>query len=579
MLINLAPNRTQAYRPTPVPVRSDAPATTEQQPVDMVDMLPSNWQDIDTQEVVLPKSAPPKLHRPVIFLHGFNGSAERWSNVTDWLTSEDSGNKYGGILDAGKFDNIDPQANLFSLRLSRPFNSVEKNKAELKEAVEAVVKATGAEEVDLVVHSLGGLNSRAYLQDADEKVNKLVQLGTPNHGSQLANMEIFMRENFDYPVIPKTDDPEVRRVLEQLSVDKNDGDGNPKNPWLRSLNNDWDNQRGKADVMIVAGAGVPTLTGGPGITVFGDGVVTRRSAKMDGVENKTIWFKTHGGLQNSAKVMENVAKFLTGQPLAGDENLFDRPEDAVRAAQLLDKRATEESQETRTASAEEVKRAVRLPLLDPAFQLGLGLGVLSAILGGPRESLPLVEIALSSENSQNEVHADYDIDLQREQNPVIGSGSVNNTSFAEVANLKEGKVYWNSALNLKSSGLVMEVGEDEQSVLMRGLLGGVPTDLTLSIVKDDNGQMTGMRTTGTFNQEPYDVNSAIDLEGLIQGGAQHNSDMHVTGLVNGENLARTYQVNVKRNKGDLELSAHHQPNTEDQQMVGVDVKVKQRPSA
>ena len=230
-------------------------------------------------------------------------------------------------------------------------------------------------------------------------------------------------------------------------------------------------------------------------------------------------------------------------------------------------------------SAEEVKRAVRLPLLDPAFQLGLGLGVLSAILGGPRESLPLVEIALSSENSQNEVHADYDIDLQREQNPVIGSGSVNNTSFAEVANLKEGKVYWNSALNLKSSGLVMEVGEDEQSVLMRGLLGGVPTDLTLSLVKNDSGQMTGMRTTGTFNHEPYDVNSSIDLEGLIQGGAQHHSDMHVTGLVNGENLDRTYQVNVKRNKSDLELSARHQPNSEDQQMVGVDVKIKQRPSA
>ena len=109
---------------------------------------------------------------------------------------------------------------------------VEKNKAELKGAVEPVVAATGAEEVDLVVHSLGGLNSRAYLQDADEKVNKLVQLGTPNHGSQLANMEIFMRENFDYPVLPKTDDPEVRRVLEQLSVDKNDGDGNPN--WERT---------------------------------------------------------------------------------------------------------------------------------------------------------------------------------------------------------------------------------------------------------------------------------------------------------------------------------------------------------
>ena len=576
MLINLPNNRTQAYQPALRPARAEAPVAAEQQPFDMVDMLPSNWQDIDTQEVVLPKSTPPKLNRPVIFLHGFNGSAERWSSVTDWLTSGDSGNKYGGILDAGKFDNIDPQSNLFSLRLSRPFNSVEKNKAELKEAVEAVVAATGSSEVDLVVHSLGGLNSRAYLQDADEKVNKLVQLGTPNHGSQLANMELFMRENFDYPVIPKTDDPEVRRVLEQLSVDKNDGNGNAKNPWLRALNNDWDNQRGKADVMVVAGAGVPTLTGGPGITALGDGVVTRRSAKLDGVENKTIWFKTHGGLQNSAKVMENMAKFLTGQSLPSDENLFDRPEDAVRAAQLLNKESTE-VQPGKPASAEEVKRAVRLPLLDPAFQIGLGLGVLSSILGGPKEVLPLVEIALSSENSQNEVHADYDIDLQRAENPVIGSGSVNNTSFAEVANLKEGKVYWNSALNLKSSSLVMEVGEDEQSVLMKGQLGGVPTDLTLSIVKDDKGRITGMQTVGKFNEEPYNVSSSLNLEGLILGGgAQHHSDMHVTGVVNGENLDRTYQVKVKRNRGNLELSAHHQPNTEDQQMVGVDVKVKER---
>jgi pimeloyl-ACP methyl ester carboxylesterase len=587
LLIKPTHQRTQRIekspRPDAAPAKAPAKAPAEsesvQAPTDMLDMLPSNWNDIDTQEVVLPSSKPPHLERPVVFLHGFNGNADRWGKVTEWLTSEDSGNKYGGIIDAGKFDNIDPESNLFTLRLSRPYNSVEVNKAELRATVEAVLEATGAEEVDLIVHSLGGLNARAYLQDDDEKVNKLIQLGTPNKGSQLANMEIFMRENFDYPVLPPVDDPEVRRVLDQLSVDKLDRAGNPQNPWLRALNDDWSNQRSAADVMLVAGAGVPTLTGGPGITVFGDGVVTRRSAKMDGIENKTIWFRTHGGIQNSTKVMENMAKFLTGQELTVGENLFDKPEDAVRAARMLDKSAAGESQKSKRAAAEDVRRAVRLPLLDPAFQIGLGLGVLSAIMGGPKENLPLVEIALSSANSQNEIHADYDIDLLRESNPVKGSGIVNGTSFAEVANLKEGKVHWDSALNLQSSGLIMEVGEDEESVLMKGQLGGVPTDLTLAMMKDENGRMSGLSTTGTFNGEPYNVQSAIDLEGLILGQPQHHSNMKVTGTVNGEPVDRTYQVNVKREKDNLSLSAHHTPHSQDQQLVGVEVKVKERPKS
>ena len=123
----------------------------------------------------------------------------------------------------------------------------------------------------------------------------------------------------------------------------------------------------------------------------------------------------------------------------------------------------------------------------------------------------------------------------------------------------------------------MEVGENEESVLMKGQLGGVPTDLTLQMMKDETGRMSGLSTTGTFNGEPYNVQSAIDLKGLILGGPQHHSQMQVTGTVNGENVDRTYQVNVKRDKDNLQLSAHHSPHANDQQMVGVEVKVKERP--
>lgn len=558
--------------PTPI-----SQSVAGHEPVDIVANLPSNWQDIDTQPVRFPDSSPPALQRPVVFLHGFNGSAERWDHVFEWLTSgEEPVNKSGGIIDAGKLDNIDPQANLFSLRLSRPYNTIQQNKAELKQAVEAVLSATGAKEVDLVVHSLGGLNTRHYLQDEDEKVNKVVMLGTPNHGSQLANLELFFRRNFGYPILPPVDDPDVRTLLGQMSVDKLDGDKKPENPFLRSLNDDWGQHKNAAEIMIVAGAGVPTLTGAPGVTIFGDGVVARRSAQMDGVENKTAWFRTHGGLQNSAQVMENTAKFLVGQRLSPGENLFDSPEDAIRAVELMTAQSSSEAKRSGKATPEEVKQATRLPLLDPAFQIGLGLGVLSAIMGGPKENLPLVEIALSSENRQNEIHANYNIDLLRSENPLRGGGSVNNDSFAEVANLKEGKLHWHSALGLKSSGLVMEVGEDERSVTMKGDLGGVPTDLTLAMVQDDRGRMSGMKTTGTFNGEAYSVESSINLEGLFMGQPLHHSSMKVSGVVNGENLDRTYQVNVHRNDKGLEFSAQQDVQAQSGQSLGVVVKILDR---
>ena len=553
-----------------------------EEPTEHYSPVSSLWEDTGVQPVSLPDSPPPALPRPVIFLHGFNGTAERWEDVFDWLTSgEDPVNKSGGIIDAGKFDNIDSEANLFSLRLSRPYNSVEKNKAELKEAVEAVVRATGKQEVDLVVHSLGGLNARAYLQDADEKVNKLVQLGTPNHGSQLANLENFFRDNFDYPIIPPVDDPEVRRVLDQLSVDKDDKNGEPRNPWLRELNNDWENQRDRADIMIIAGAGIPTVTGGPGLTVFGDGVVTRRSAKLDGVQRKTSWFRNHGALQNSGKVMEATANFLAGHQLVESENLFDRPEDVLKAADLISGNGDSDTGEVDRAGVETVKRATRLPLLDPAFQMGLSLGLISAMMGGPKESLPLVQISMNNRSADNSIQANYEIDMGLANNQLKGSGKVDGDDFAEIADFNEGKVYWKSAVGLLGSGLTLEVGEDEKSITMKGDMAGVPTDLTINMNFNDDGNMAGIHTLGRFNGENYDVRSTIDMGTLLQGGGEgkqshHQGQMSVSGVVNGDQMNRNYKVDVQKRDGNLEFNAKADGAQPEGQDIGVAVKVLER---
>ena len=60
---------------------------------------------------------------------------------------------------------------------------------------------TDAQHVDLVVHSMGGLISRQYIQDdipvaADGKpvVAHLVMLGTPNQGSPCADIALAAAE-------------------------------------------------------------------------------------------------------------------------------------------------------------------------------------------------------------------------------------------------------------------------------------------------------------------------------------------------------------------------------------------------
>jgi len=344
------------------------------------------------------------------------------------------------------------------------------------------------------------------------------------------------------------------------------------------MNNDWAQQRDAAETMIIAGAGYPTATGGPGVTIFGDGVVARRSAKLDGVELKTSWFRNHFNLSNSPKVMETTANFLAGNKLAEGENLFDRPEDAIKAAELVKEQGGVDSSSAAhpKVGVEQAQRATKLPLLDPAFQMGLALGVLSAVMGGPKETLPLIEIGLKSVSDGTNVQADYNVDLARDVGQVQGSGFVDGRAFAEVADFSEGKVNWKSALGLDASGLALEVGEDERSVTMKGELGGVPTDLKISLQVNDKGVLSGLETTGTFNGDDYRVRSTVELGELLKGGPDHNGVMHVDGKVNGEDMQRNYQVNVYKRDNGLEFSARVAATKAEDQDIGVTMKVTDR---
>ncbi len=75
-----------------------------------------------------------------------------------------------------------------ALGLSDPFGSNKENAREIARGVEALMGMTGAREVDVVAHSMGGLALRHFLlhEGGGEQVRRVVFLGTPHRGTLAA---------------------------------------------------------------------------------------------------------------------------------------------------------------------------------------------------------------------------------------------------------------------------------------------------------------------------------------------------------------------------------------------------------
>ena len=254
-----------------------------------------------------PEQAAPALQRPVLLIHGFTGAPENWKNMRTWLTSQ-AANGDGGVVDPNS-TSVDSKAKVFLMKFSRPFNSTKTNAAELRQVIDKIASATGSREIDLVGHSMGGLDARYYLEEGGEKVKNLVMIATPNRGSVLADNELKFRE-MGLPVKPEEDDPEVRQCVRDLCEDKV-VNGKQNNPTLHEMNNTWSHQKDSARILLIAGNGHATLQSSTLLTMWGDGTVPQNSVKMDGVPLKNIWGPDHSGVKEHPDALIATANFLT----------------------------------------------------------------------------------------------------------------------------------------------------------------------------------------------------------------------------------------------------------------------------
>jgi triacylglycerol esterase/lipase EstA (alpha/beta hydrolase family) len=111
---------------------------------------------------------PARATLPVLLLHGVLCNAGVWHPLRHYLATRAIGPTY-------------------ALSYGPPLASIEAFAAQTAACIDAILAATGARQVVIVAHSMGGLVARAYLrQQGGAKVRRLITIGTPHHGSVLA---------------------------------------------------------------------------------------------------------------------------------------------------------------------------------------------------------------------------------------------------------------------------------------------------------------------------------------------------------------------------------------------------------
>jgi hypothetical protein len=133
--------------------------------IDTASGADENWcTAVDWVTITIENPIPP---RPWIGAHGIFSTNSIWS--TFWVPR---------IRDLGI--PADPGPNMGTL------DTIQSNAAKISAAVSAAKARWGVDRVNIMAHSKGGLDARDYIENTDT-VENLVQLGTPNAGSPLAD--------------------------------------------------------------------------------------------------------------------------------------------------------------------------------------------------------------------------------------------------------------------------------------------------------------------------------------------------------------------------------------------------------
>ena len=109
-----------------------------------------------------------RVWRPTLLVHGWKSNSSVWGDY--WNGALDGVDVASDSIDVGPFASFSFNATLLSYGI-----------AEMRERY-------GVDKVTVVAHSKGGLDTRRYLQFGNRDVDRLIMIGTPNAGSNWAEL-------------------------------------------------------------------------------------------------------------------------------------------------------------------------------------------------------------------------------------------------------------------------------------------------------------------------------------------------------------------------------------------------------
>jgi pimeloyl-ACP methyl ester carboxylesterase len=126
--------------------------------------------------------------RPMVMVHGFSSDWKAWTHYLgpdgypagEGMRAFAVGDgQFPGVMNTGSFTNP-----------SQRTNTIAENAAILGQYIASVKEATGAQEVDLIAHSMGGLIARYYIDRVMQgrDVGQLIMLGSPMAGTDCADL-------------------------------------------------------------------------------------------------------------------------------------------------------------------------------------------------------------------------------------------------------------------------------------------------------------------------------------------------------------------------------------------------------
>ena len=122
---------------------------------------------------------------PILFVHGWYTKGTDWNIMREWFQA-----------------NGWPETSLYAFTFDdRRDCSIQgniNNANRMKQWIDEILGETGAEKIDIVGHSMGGLSSRYYIKflGGIDKVDDYVSVGTPHHGEEIGETcEICLKAN------------------------------------------------------------------------------------------------------------------------------------------------------------------------------------------------------------------------------------------------------------------------------------------------------------------------------------------------------------------------------------------------